>query len=69
MDKRCGTCAYFEVPKAWEGTAYWERTQTQLGVCNYPTPKIPKIIDYTRSLTAGCGWTNCPCWTENVMEG
>ena len=68
MNKVCGTCAYFKVPQTWRGLR-WNRTDTQVGICEHPTPVIPKVIDWTRCKEVGEAWTCCPTWTEDVRQG
>ena len=68
MSRICGTCHYFKVPASWEGL-HWNNTQTQVGLCEIPTPRIPKVIDYKRAMSVGSQWIDCPCWTERVEKG
>jgi len=62
MIKVCNTCTFFMVPITWKGLS-WNGTETQVGICEIPTPRIPKVIDFKRNMTVGSQWIDCPCWT------
>ena len=60
-DRRCGTCHWFHVPASWRGVK-WNHTDTQQGLCEAPTPDIPKSINWHRSQAVGAEWLECPTW-------